>query len=499
MSQAYEQLAQHFTRLHQIRHALTFLHWDQLVMMPPGGNESRSESIAELSTLYHESLTDPAIGELLEQVETEKHPPEQKRSIAEMRREYRWATCIPAELVKAKSLAGSRCEHAWQSQRADNDWPGFLHNFKEVVSLAREEAQARQACNSGQFPTPYDAMLDLYCCGDSSSMISEIFATLKTELPDLIGAVMEKQAGRISPLAGPFSIDAQKRLNRSLAEKLGLDLKRGRIDESSHPFSTGDHGDQRITSRFRDNDFIDALKATAHETGHAAYESGLPLAWKSLPVGQARNMSIHESQSLMFEKLIFLSRPFMRHFTPVIHEHLDRSRRFDCDRIWLNGIEVKPTFIRVEADEVSYPLHVIIRYEIESALINGTMEPEHLPEAWNNGMMTYLGLSTAGNYRDGCLQDIHWTDGSFGYFPAYTLGALNSAQIFAAFKRKRTDWQDLLGTGSVGEIRQWLHDHIWSCGRLLESQELMRTATGEGTNPGYFLSYIKERYLEERY
>lgn len=284
-----------------------------------------------------------------------------------------------------------------------------------------------------------------------------------------------------------------------MSSVLGFDFNSGRIEESSHPFSTGEYGDHRITSRYRDNDFIEALKATAHETGHAAYESGLPLKWKNLPVGQARNMSIHESQSLLFEKQIFLSKPFMRFFSPVVHSHLRASRGFDCEQIWLNSLKVQPSFIRVEADELSYPLHVIIRYEIESALINKTMEPQNLPDSWDEKMKTYLGLSTEGNYKDGCLQDIHWTDGSFGYFPAYTLGALNSAQIFAAFHRDHSDWQELLGKGKIDVIRDWLKNKIWSQGRLLESQDLMHQATGEGTNPQYFLNYINDRYLEERY
>lgn len=499
MSSAYESLVQHFNRLHQLSHALTFLHWDQLVMMPAGGNQNRSEAIAELSSLYHEYLTEPQVGELIDRAEADEHDPDLLVSIGEMKREYQWATCIPADLVKAKSLAGSKCEYAWRKQRPENDWQGFLGNFREVVSLAREEAHARQQCDTQNFATPYDALLDLYCTGDSSSLISEIFTVLKAQLPDLIETVMEKQSGRINPLNGSFDVSSQMELNKALSGALGFDLNAGRVDESSHPFSTGDHGDQRITSRFRPVDFIDALKATAHETGHAAYESGLPRRWKNLPVGQARNMSIHESQSLLFEKQIFLSKPFLKHFTPIIHKYLGNSTSYDCDQIWLNGIKVSPSFIRVEADEICYPLHVIIRYEIESSLINGTMEADELPDAWDEKMRTYLGLSTAGNYSDGCLQDIHWTDGSFGYFPAYTLGALNGAQLFYAFRRQHGNWQELLGSGEISPIRAWLKENIWSKGRLLESQELMRTATGEHTNPVHFLNYIKERYVEEIY
>ncbi len=499
MSAAYDQLLNRFNRLAQIEHSLTFLQWDQLVMMPPGGNDTRSEAIAELSTMYHELLTAPDMADLIERAAENENDDQRRISIREIKREYLWANCIPADLVKAKSLAGSRCEHQWRTQRKENDWEGFLVNFKEVVTLSREEAQARQSCSNGAFPTPYDAMLDLYCTGDSSSFISEIFSVLKEKLPPLISEVVEKQAGRTRRFDGPFPIADQKGLNRALAAALGFSFDEGRFDESSHPFSTGGHGDHRITSRYREDDFIDALKATAHEAGHSAYEGGLPRQWKNLPLGQARNMSIHESQSLLFEKQIFLAQPFLTYFTPVIHQYLDSSRTYSCEQIWLNSIKVDPTLIRVEADEICYPLHVILRYEIESALINSTMEAEDVPEAWNEKMLSYLGLSTAGDYTNGCLQDIHWTDGSFGYFPAYTIGALNAVQIFAAFCRARPDWQELLAAGDVTAIRDWLKETIWSKGRLLESQELIRSATGEGTNPDYYLDYISKRYLAESY
>lgn len=499
MSSAYDQLVIRFNRLAQIEHSLTFLQWDQLVMMPPGGNDARSDAIAELSTLYHELLTAADMVDLIERAKVDEHAELRQNSIREIEREYRWAACIPADLVKAKSLAGSRCEHQWRTQRKDNDWFGFLKNFKEVVALARQEAQARQDFSSGAFQTPYDAMLDLYCTGDSSAFISEVFSVLKEKLPPLISVVVEKQAGRTRRFDGTFPVADQKRLNQALAAALGFRFEEGRIDESSHPFSTGGHGDHRITSRYREDDFIDALKATAHETGHSAYESGLPIDWKNLPAGQARNMCLHESQSLLFEKQIFLSKPFLNCFAPTVHRHLEASRSYNCEQIWLNSIKVDPTLIRVEADEISYPLHVILRYELESALINGTMEPGDIPEAWDEKMLSYLGLSTVENYRDGCLQDIHWTDGSFGYFPAYTIGALNGVQIFSAYCRAFPDWQDQFAQGDVGTIRGWLQEVIWSQGRFLESQELMQAATGEHTNPDYFLSYIKERYLTESY
>lgn len=499
MPTAYSQLVDHFARLYRIEHALTILQWDQLVMMPPGGTEPRTEAIAELSGMHHEFLIEPRIGELLDEAETAEQETDKKISLREMRREYQWAACIPSDLVRAKSRAGSICEHNWRSQRQNNDWRGFLENFREVVNLSRQEAILRKEVCGSTFATPYDALLDLYCTGDSSELLSEIFAELKKELPPLIEEVVEKQAAVALFDEAIYPIEPQKALNRELAAALGFDFTSGRMDESSHPFSTGTRGDHRITTRFREDDFLDALKATAHETGHASYESGLPAAWEGLPAGQACNLSIHESQSLLFEKQLFVSKPFINYFMPIIHRHLSTARDITADQLWRSCTRVQPDLIRIEADELCYPLHIVIRYEIESALINGELEPDALPEAWNQKMHSYLGMSTEGNYKDGCLQDIHWTDGTFGYFPAYTLGAMNGAQIFAAFCRAHGDWQDQFVKGEVQPLRDWLKDKIWSRGSLLESQELLISATGETTNPAHFLNHVRDRYLNERY
>lgn len=498
MTPAYQKLETHFKRLAHIGHALTFLSWDQLVMMPSGGNDSRTEAVAELSGLYHDMLVAPEIGDLLEDAAGEELDSDLRVSLVEMEREYRLASCVPADLVKAKSRAGSKCEHGWRVQRAENDWSGFQANFKEVVNLSRQEAQARQAAASDSFPTPYDALLDLYCTGDSAEMIENIFSTLKESLPGLLNRVVEHQENRDVQISGTFPVEQQKLLNRELMIILGFDFSEGRVDESSHPFSTGVRGDHRITTRFRTEDFIDALKATAHETGHASYESGLPHRWEDLPVGQARNLSLHESQSLLFEKQLFLAPSFISFFTPRIHAHLTEATSFDTEQIWQACTMVKPSYIRVEADEVSYPLHVILRFELEKALINGDLETADIPEAWDHKMTHYLGLSTEGNYRDGCLQDIHWTDGSFGYFPAYTLGAINGVQIFNAFCREYPDWEERFSRGEIIFMRDWLQEHIWCKGRTLSSQHLLEEATGEGTNPEHFLTYIRKRYLDDR-
>lgn len=494
---AYKKLTEIFHKIDKIQHAITFLQWDQLVMMPPGGNESRSQSLAELTTLCHSLLTSAEVGELIAEArEDHQYDNETQVSIKEMDRTYSRAACLPTDLVTKKSLAGSTCEHGWRTQRDENDWEGFLKNFREVVTLAREEAQARQEQSTIHFETPYDAMLDLYCTGDDSKKINDIFSLLKNKLPDLLQLAVEKQPPKTPLPQGSYPTEKQLGLNRKLMEYLGFDFSKGRIDLSLHPFSTGDLGDQRITTRFTDNEFLEALLATAHETGHASYESGLPIKFRGLPIGRARNMCLHESQSLLFEKHIFLSRHFFTFFFREIFTYFPETGALSAEQLWQNCCHVEPSYIRVEADEVSYPLHVIVRFEIEQDLINNTITPEDIPEIWDEKMFSYLGLRTGNNHRIGCLQDIHWTDGSFGYFPSYTIGAINSAQLFQAIKREYTDWPTMLEKGEVAFIREWLDKNIWKHSSQLSSQEIMNRATGDETAAQYLLNHITARYID---
>lgn len=495
--QNYQKLENQSKRISRIGHAQTFLSWDQSVMMPPGGAESRAESMAELSLLMHELITAPQMREWFDGAQSETLQADQLANLREMNRKWKQATCIPAELVEAQSLAASKCEHAWRTQRKANDWKGFLPNFEAVVKLAREEAAARLNASEGQFTTPYEAMLDLYAEGDTEAFIAKAFAGLKQTLPELVQAIQERQKRLPAvSLTGHYPAEAQKKLSLKVMEVLGFNFDRGRLDVSTHPFSTGVHGDHRITTRFDESEFVQALMATVHETGHASYEAHLPAAWKEQPVGRARSMSLHESQSLLFEKQIFLSEPFIEFLTPEIHRHFPGVANLNAQTLLSALKVVEPGYIRVHADEVTYPLHVILRYEIESALINGHLEPKDMPDAWNEKMQHYLGLSTEGNYKDGCMQDIHWPSGSFGYFPSYTLGALNAAQIFAALQRAKPDLDSALRRGDLKPIRAWLQSHIWSKGSFLSSPDLMRQATGETTNAEHFIRHIQKRYLD---
>lgn len=498
----YQQLIERFQQISRLDHAITYLSWDQMVMMPVKGNDSRAEAMAELASIRHHCLTAPEVSEWFDDVDNKGSSAwlaTEQAMLREMRRKWQEALCLPAELVRAKVVAGARCEHGWRQQRPENDWSGFLENFKPVVELAREEAGHRLEVAGGQLNSPYEALLDLYCTGDSLSLVESVFDVLRSELPSLLQRIQERQAGAGQGLSGHYPVAAQQQLNEKLMRCLGFDFESGRLDQSMHPFSLGTAGDTRITTRYRTTDFLDALNATAHETGHASYEGGLPSAWKGSPLGGHRNMCIHESQSLLFEKQIVLSRAFCRFFTPAIHQLLPDSKAYDADALWNANTVVAPGFIRVEADEVSYPLHIMLRYEIERDLINGKIEACDIPELWNDKMQGYLGISTEGDFNQGCLQDIHWTDGGFGYFPSYTMGAVNAAQIFTAIKNEHPDWQAELEQGELGFIRHWLSEKIWQKGCMLESQELMVSATGEASNPQHYIRHLEARYLDRAY
>ncbi|MDC7707985.1 carboxypeptidase M32 [Vogesella indigofera] len=490
---AYQQAVAAFTRLYRYQHLAAIAGWDQAAMMPPGGNEARGAAMAELQLLMHGLLTAPALQQALQAAAQESLSDAEQASLREMRRVWQSANLLPARLVEAKSLAGSRCEHAWREQRQANDWQGFLANFREVVQLAREEAQLL-ADASGK--SRYDALLDKYEPGMSSAELERIFGDVKTWLPGLIRQVMDKQAGETLIAAqGPFAVERQRALGVEIMGLLGFDFDAGRLDVSVHPFCGGVAEDVRITTRYRDDDFMQSMMGIVHETGHARYEQRLPRALVQLPVGQARSMGIHESQSLSFEMQLGRSPAFLQLIAPLVKKHLGEQGAFDAANLARMYTRVRPGFIRVDADELTYPAHVILRYEIERALIEGDIEAEDVPALWDEKMQAYLGVDTRGNYRDGCMQDIHWTDGSFGYFPSYTLGAMYAAQYFATLRHSVPDLDARIAAGDLAPVFDWLDANIWSQASRWETGELVRRATGEVLNPAHFRAHLEARYL----
>ena len=466
-------------------------------MMPEKGLQRRTESLTELAAMAHESLTDPRVEQWLEDADQSCTDDEKKLALREMRRVWEDSICLPVQLVKEKVRVGSHCEHAWRQQRLDHDWDGFRVNFEPVVQCAREEAALRLAAGSDDLSSPYAALMNLYCRGDSIDMVESVFSELAAQLPALIGEIMEHQKAIATTDVAEttFDIAAQKQLNTQLLDYLGFDFRAGRLDESVHPFSTGDRGDQRITTRYSENEFLNGLMGTAHEAGHASYEGNLPERWSDQPLGESRNMSIHESQSLLFEKQLFLSKPFFAFFKQHIEKVFPQLADRKADGLWARATAVNPGFIRVDADEVTYPLHIVLRYEIERALINDELSVSDIPDIWNEKMHRYLGLEVGSRHGSGCLQDIHWTDGAFGYFPSYTLGAINAAQLFASIKSTYVDWHQRLQQGELGFVREWLHENIWQHGCRYTSQELMKRATGSETDAQFLIDHVRDRYL----
>jgi len=493
MPSPYEELSNTWTRLHHLGHLQSIASWDRAAMMPPKGSEARSRALAEMSALLHRMRTDPRLAELLTRAEAESLEPVQRANLAEMRREWRSSNALPEALVQASALATSRCEHAWRSQRPANDWAGFAVNLREVLRLARETAQ-RLSQQMGV--APYDALMDQFEPGMSSAEVDRLFGDLQQWLPDLVRRARERQAHETVVLpTGRFPKATQRALSLDVMALLGFDFDAGRLDESVHPFSGGVPEDTRLTTRYREDDLMQSLMGTIHETGHARYEQNLPRELLGQPVAYARSMGIHESQSLSFEMQLGRSRAFAGLLAPLLAKHFGAQAAFEPDNLHKLMTRVKPDFIRVDADELTYPAHVILRYRIERQLIEGTIAVDDIPALWDEAMAALLGVDTRGNYRDGCMQDVHWASGAFGYFPCYTLGAMYAAQWFDAIRAGSPDLDACIVRGELAPVFDWLREHIWSQASRWSSNELAVRASGEALNPVHFRRHLEARYL----
>jgi len=490
---AYAELVAHYSRMYRFVHVAAIASWDRNTMMPPGGNAARAAAEAELRGHIHGLRRDPRLAELIRRADDEPQGELERANLREIRRDWREANALPESLVAARTLAGARCEHAWRTQRPANDWAGFLANFEEVVHLAREEA-LRLADASGL--TPYDALLDRFEPGMTAAELDRVFGLLRGWLPGLIAGARERQRGEAVVVPpGPFPVAAQRALSQAVMRLLGFDFNAGRLDESAHPFTGGVAEDVRLTTRYHADDFRPALRSTLHETGHARYAQGLPRAWLAQPMGRPRSLAIHESQSLFVEMQLGRSRAFVGLLAPLLRAHLGERAGFDAENLLAQFTRVAPGAIRVEADEPSYPAHILLRYGIERALITGEIEPKDIPALWDEQMITLLGIDTRGNYRDGCLQDVHWSDGSFGYFPSYTLGAMYAAQWFASLHRAVPDVDARIAAGELGPVFDWLAANVWAHASRFETPELVRRATGEALNPAHYRAHLEARYL----
>ncbi|MEE2644054.1 MAG: carboxypeptidase M32, partial [Myxococcota bacterium] len=393
-SSAYEALKEKAAKLSALQGATEILHWDAAAIMPTGGAEARAAQLAELKVLIHQQQTDPALAEELERAESEADTLGEwaRANIREMRRAYLHATAVPEPLVKALSEAGSRCEMRWRSARAENDFEGLRPYLEEVISLVRERATVKAEAMG---VTPYEALLDEYEPEGSVEEIDRFFGELSEALPPLVEAALERQQAQgLAPLpSGPFSVDAQRQLGLKLMRAMGFDFAQGRLDVSHHPFCGGGPTDVRITTRYREDEFCSAMMGVIHETGHALYEQGRPRDLLSQPVSMARGMSLHESQSLLMEMQAGRSDAFISYLTPLVNEAFSLEPALDSKTLQSIYRRVERGLIRVDADELTYPSHVILRYELERALLDGRLEVRDLPGAWGEGMQRLVGVT----------------------------------------------------------------------------------------------------------
>ena len=491
---SYQRLEQRFNRISRLSDARSILGWDEAVMMPAGSSSSRNESLAELSQIIQDLLRAPEVSDDLAGAESDSLTPWQRANVREMRRSYKRATLIPAELHRQLLLACMESEQAWRRLRAENNWTDFAPLLEKVLELSREELKILAA---DQQLSLYDAALESYSPGLRTSVVERIFGELRGFLPSLTQEILKRQKPHLK-VQGEFPIASQKALAQQLMGRLGFSFENGRLDESHHPFCGGTQRDVRVTTRYNTDEFLSSLMGVLHETGHALYEMNLPLDWYGQPVGQSCGMAIHESQSLFMEMQVCRSREFVDFITADIQKsfgaHVQRADALTSANLARIVQHVEPGYIRVDADEVTYPSHIILRYELERGLVEGTIQVRELPALWNEKMQSLLGLSTLGRDQDGCMQDVHWPSGAFGYFPAYTFGAIIAAQLFAALKQERPGVRDQIRAGEFQDIQSWLREKIWSKGSLVDTLALVEQATGP-LSVAPFRQHLEDRYL----
>jgi carboxypeptidase Taq len=492
----YAQLEQEWRRLHAFHGALALLRWDAAVMMPRGSAEVRGEQLAALETEHHALLTTPKITRLLDRAQANAQGLEdwQLANLREMRRQRDHAIATPVSLISRLARATARAEVAWAEARRQNSFELFAPHLEEVLHLVRDKAALLgQALGL----PPYYALVDEFSPGVSTADIDAIFKSLSRNLPGLIREALTLQTDRALPIpAGKYPVGKQRQLVVEVMRAIGFPFDRGRLDESEHPFTEGVPGDIRVTTRFDASDLFTGLFGAMHETGHAMYDLGLPQAWRDQPVGRDRGMALEESQALLLEMFIGRSRPFVHYLLPLLHKYFDTSGPpWEADNLYRHLTRVQRSLIRVDADELTYPLHILLRYELEKKLLSGELAVRDLPEAWNAGMEQRLEVRPTGA-NDGCLQDIHWALGSFGYFPSYVLGAVIAAQLWESMRTHLPQLEEQIARGEFSGLLDWLREHVHSLGAKVTVKELMKHATGQPLSAQSLLRYLEAKYLE---
>jgi len=491
---AYGWLRQHSLETAHFSSLGHLLGWDQRTQIPPKGHPHRHAQFAMLAGWIHQRQTDPRLGERLAAVEGSELVRDplsvEAVNVREWRRDYDRATKIPRDLAVALAQAAAEGETAWEQTRPRSDWQTFRPFLTRLVALKRQEAEAL-----GFVDEPYDALLDDYEPGETAAALAPLLGELRDALIKLLAAVQgSSRLPDRAILHRHFPKADQERFARRAAAKIGYDFNAGRLDPTAHPFSTGiGPGDVRITTRYDEDCFSMAFFSVLHETGHALYDQGLPAEHWGAPRGQAVSLGIHESQSRMWENLVGRSLGFWKFFYPEAQKIFPALAGVSLEAFHLAVNEVRPDLIRTEADEITYNLHILLRFELERALVKGELQVAELPDAWNDKMRTFLGL-TPPNHAQGVMQDVHWSAGHLGYFPTYTLGNLYAAQFFARAERDLGDLEAGFARGDFGALLGWLREKIHRQGNRYRPRELVKVVTGEDPNPDYLISYLTNKF-----
>ena len=490
-AEAWQSLESRMRELADLWRTSALLSWDQQTMMPPRGAEGRARASATLSVISHQKLVDPALGELLDEAGADSLDPPRAAMVRVLRRDRDQSVRLPDEFVRRLALASSRGQAVWQAARRDRDWEAFRPCVEEMVGLKREQADLL-----GHDGERYDALLDLYEPGMRTERVERVFGELASELAELIQAIADEPPLPEPPFAGATFPDAlQWDLTIRMLADIGFDFDAGRQDRSAHPFTTtiALH-DIRLTTRIDEADPFSALSSTLHEAGHGLYDQGFDPDYEDTPIAQAPSLGLHESQSRLWENLVGRSRPFWRRYTPVMHEVFGAAMHgATSEQVYRQVNRVTPSLIRVEADEVTYNMHILVRFELELALLRGDLSPSDLPAAWNDAYRRRLGV-TPPHDGDGVLQDVHWSSGAFGYFPTYTIGNLYSALLWERIVTELRDVQGQIEAGEFAPLLGWLRERIHRPGYLLEGEDLIRQVTGSGLTHQPFMAYLWGKY-----
>lgn len=494
MANAYQDLLEYSRDLYALRQATGLLSWDQETYMPPKGGAGRARAMATLSRVSHQRFSDPRLKDLLDACAADPSlGPEEQALVRELRRDRDRTVKVPEALAAELAETISLSQRAWAEARPKNDTAAFNPWLEKVFALRRQEAECL-----GYEGTPYNALLENYEPGSRAEDLKTLLAGLKSELVPLLGRILEKTKGEKNPLAGKaFPVATQKVFNQRVLADMGFDLEAGRLDESAHPFTEGLHPrDVRLTTRYSETDLMSALFSTLHEGGHGLYEQGFPEKYHGTPLGEAQGLGIHESQSRLWENQVGRSRDFWSFYYPLLTGLFPQQLAgIDLDAFLRAINRVEPSFIRVESDEVTYNLHIVLRFELELALFSGELEAKGLESAWNEGMRRNLGIVPEAP-SVGYLQDVHWSCGLMGYFPTYTLGNLRAAQLFDAARRGLPSLAADVRQARFGGLKEWLVEKVHRHGRRYGGDELMERATGAKTSTAPFLGYLKSKYSD---